>query len=99
MRAVKTVFWIVVAIALIAVAYANPKTADVQIWPGLIWEPPTWALVIGALAIGFFPTWLILSTHRWRLARRITSLEASLAVHSHTINTHADPVVVPDEIR
>ena len=99
MRAVKTIIWLVIAVLLVAFAYANPDVANVHIWPGLVWSPPTWALVIGALAIGFAPTWLIQSATRWRLARRIASLEATLAAQSHAINTRApvDHGVIPGD--
>ncbi len=99
MRAVKTVFWVVIAALLLAFAYANPDVANVHIWPGLVWSPPTWALVIGALAIGFVPTWLIHSAARWRLARRISTLEATLAAQAHALNTHTpvDHSVIPGD--
>lgn len=97
MRAFKTVFWVLIAALLIAFAYANPDVASVHIWPGLVWTPPTWALVIGTLAIGFVPTWLIQSTTRWRLARRIASLEATLAAQSHALNTKPPVDAIPGD--
>lgn len=104
MRVLKTILWLLIAAVLIAFTYANPDAVAVHIWPGLIWETRAPGLVIGALAIGFVPTWLILSASRWRLVRRIATLEATLAVQSHTMNTHAqaavsDPIASPGEIR
>ncbi len=82
MRALKTVFWLLVLAGLFAFTYGNPDTIAVHIWPGLIWETRAPALVIGALVIGWLPTWLVHRTTRWRLARRIATLEATLAAQA-----------------
>jgi hypothetical protein len=42
------------------------------------------ALVIGAFALGLVPMWFLYRATRWRLTRRITTLETSL-------NTRAAP--------
>ncbi len=79
MRTLTTGCWIVLFVALLAFTYANPETVAVHIWPGLIWETRAPALVIGALLLGFVPTSLAGRAARWRLARRVAALEASLA--------------------
>jgi hypothetical protein len=86
MRVAKTLFWLLFAVILIAFTYANPDPVAVHIWPGLIWETRAPGLVIGGLAIGFVPTWLIASATRWRLTRRIASLEATLAAQAQAAN-------------
>lgn len=88
MNALKTVYWIVVVTLLLAFIYGNPDPVAVHIWPGLIWETKAWALVVGSLLIGFVPTSLMLRATRWRLARRIATLEATLAAQAHAL-THA----------
>ncbi len=107
MRAMKTLLWLVVAAVLIGFTYANPDPIAVRIWPGLIWETRAPGLVIGALAIGFIPTWLILRATRWRLTRRIATLEAMLASQTPMIDPvgtayrPADPVTpaMPQDYR
>ncbi len=102
MRTIKTIIWVLTIALLLAFIYLNPDRITVHITPGangIVAETPAWALVVATLLIGFVPTWLVGSAQRWRLARRIASLEASLSVQSHTINTHAEPIVAPDEIR
>ncbi|KUR74082.1 LapA family protein [Novosphingobium sp. FSW06-99] len=88
MNALKTVYWIAVATLLLAFIYGNPDPVAVHIWPGLIWETKSWALVVGSLLIGFVPTSLMLRATRWRLTRRIATLEATLAAQAHAL-THA----------
>jgi hypothetical protein len=87
MRALKTVFWILVVVALFAFTYGNSDPIAVHIWPGLIWETKAPALVIGALLIGFVPTSLMLRATRWSMGRRIATLEATLAAQAHAL-TH-----------
>jgi hypothetical protein len=108
MRALKTGFWLLLAAGLIAFTYANPDAIAVHIWPGLIWETRAPGLVIGALAIGFLPTWLIHRTTRWRLSRRIATLEATLAAQAYaaanalgttTTDAGGEPHDAPDETR
>lgn len=79
MRAIRTISLALLLIAGLAFAYANPAPVAVRIWPGLVWEPPVWALATGALLLGWIPTSLVNRAARWRLSRRIASLEASLA--------------------
>ncbi len=90
MRALKTGLWLLLTLVLVAFTYANPDPVAVHIWPGLIWETKAPALVIGALMIGFVPTWLMLRTTRWRLSRRIASLESTLAAQAHALNHAAE---------
>ncbi len=98
MRALKSGFWVLIVVALFAFTYANPEPVAVHIWPGLIWETKAPALVIGSLLIGFVPTSLMLRATRWRMARRIATLEATLTAQAHALthsasgpSTGADP--------
>jgi len=90
MRALKTVFWVLVVVALFAFTYANADPIAVHIWPGLIWETKAPALVIGALLIGFVPTSLMLRATRWRMSRRISTLEATLAAQTYALTHPAE---------
>jgi hypothetical protein len=98
MGALKTGFWIVVVAVLLAFIYGNPDPVAVHIWPGLIWETKSWALVIGSLLIGFVPTSLMLRATRWRLARRIATLEATLAAQAHALTHVAEQAARNEEI-
>jgi len=97
MRALKTCFWVVIVALLFAFTYGNPDPVAVHIWPGLIWETRAPALVIGALLLGFVPTSLILRATRWRLSRRIATLETTVAAQAHALNHTAETAVPKDE--
>ena len=87
MRALKTVFWILVVVALFAFTYANDSYITIHLWPGISVDTKPWVLVIVALLIGFVPTSLMLRATRWSMGRRIANLEATLAAQAHAL-TH-----------
>jgi uncharacterized integral membrane protein len=97
MRALKTGFWVLIVVALFAFTYGNSDPIAVHIWPGLIWETKAPALVIGALLIGFVPTSLMLRATRWRLSRRISTLEATLAAQAYALTHGAEQTSHADE--
>ena len=79
MQILRTVLWVLLAVVLVVFALYNGNLVEVQVWPTLIWEPPLAALTIMAFLLGLVPMWLVHRTVRWRLKRRIASLEMSLA--------------------
>lgn len=86
MRVLKTGFWVLVVAALLAFAYANDDRVTVHFPGSLSVDTKMWALVIGALLIGFVPSSLMHRTTRWRLSRRIATLEATLAAQAQAAN-------------
>jgi len=78
MRMLRTIFWIVVVAVLAAFTAANWQPVEVRIWEGLLLETRLPVLVIMAFLLGLVPTWLLYRATRWRLMRRIASLETSL---------------------
>ncbi|WP_068074212.1 LapA family protein [Novosphingobium lentum] len=78
MQVVRTIVWVLVAVVLAAFTLANWQPVTVHIWQGLVLETKLPALVIGAFGLGLLPSWLLYRTTRWRLGRRIMSLENSL---------------------
>ena len=79
MQFIKTLFWVVLAVVLVVFAANNWSPTSVLIWEDLRIDTKLPVLVIGAFLIGFLPLYLIYRTTKWRLRRRIRSLEASQA--------------------
>ena len=90
MAIVRTIFWVLVAVALVLFAINNWQPVEVRIWNSLILETKLPALVIGAFLLGLVPMWALHRTTRWRHRRRIAGLEATLA-RPNTIS----PIVQP----
>ncbi|WP_338468067.1 DUF1049 domain-containing protein [Novosphingobium sp. ZN18A2] len=79
MQIIRTIVWIVIAVALALFTLANWQTVEVRIWEGLVLETKLPALVIVAFLLGLLPTWALHKVTRWRMKRRISSLENTIA--------------------
>lgn len=95
MQIIRTIVWVVIALALALFTLANWQTVEVTIWDGLVLETKLPALVIAAFLLGLVPTWLLHKLTRWRLGRRISSLESTLAAQAPAVplatSTQLDP--------
>ena len=79
MAIVRTIFWVLLAVALMLFAINNWQPVEVRVWATLVLETKLPALVIGAFLLGLVPMWALYRTTRWRLKRRIAGLEAMIA--------------------
>lgn len=77
MQFIKTLFWVILAVILVVFAVNNWTLASVQIWGDVRIDTKLPVLVIGAFLLGFVPLWLIHRTTKWRLNRRIKTLEVA----------------------
>ena len=84
MQALRTIVWIVVTAILVAFIAMNWEKAPVNLWPlsegYLLFEWPVGVLALVFFLLGAVPVWLLHRMARWRLERRIASLENSLRV-------------------
>ncbi|MDQ8755083.1 hypothetical protein RCO27_02470 [Sphingosinicella sp. LHD-64] len=93
MQFLKTLFWVIVAVAVVLFASSNWETiATVNLWSGLQADIKLPVLTIGAFLLGFLPTFLIYRTRIWGLKRR---LETQGQVHVANAPA-ARPAPVPD---
>jgi putative membrane protein len=76
MQIVRTVFWVVLTAALVAFISINWNAAPVNLWPigggYLHFEWP----------VGLLPMWLFAKAGKWRLKRRIGTLENSVRANA-----------------
>lgn len=75
MQIVRTVLWVLLLMALMVFSFFNWKPVEVTIWDNLILETKVPALVIVSFLLGMIPTWLLHRGTKWRLSRRIKTLE------------------------
>lgn len=78
MQFLKTLFWVILAVALVLFAHANWNMVTIDLWGNLQADVKLPVLVIGAFLLGFLPTFLIYRARLWALRRR---LEAQLQAH------------------
>lgn len=77
MQFIKTLFWVILAVILVVFAVNNWSPTSVLIWEEIRIDTKLPVLVIGAFLLGFVPLWLIHRASKWRLNRRIKTLEAA----------------------
>lgn len=90
MRTLQTGLWVWLVVMLFGFAYLNGDKVTIHLWPDVSADTKIWFLVIGSMLLGFVPTWLMLRTTQWRMARRISTLEATLAAQSHALTQAAE---------
>ncbi|MCJ2181364.1 LapA family protein [Novosphingobium sp. 1949] len=87
MKAVRTLTWILVTAILVAFIAMNWTKVAVNFWPlddgnYIHFEWPVGFVAFFFFLLGTVPVWLYFRAVRWRLNRRITSLENSLRATS-----------------
>lgn len=94
MQFIKTLFWVVLAVVLVVFAVNNWSPVSVIIWEDIRADTKLPVLVIGAFLLGFLPLWLLHRTQKWRLTRRIRTLEEA-ARPKTTVTPTPVPVAKP----
>lgn len=82
MKLFRTIAWLLMLAVLLVFTVANwgQPPVTVRIWENLVVETKMPAIVVISLLIGFVPMWLYHRAARWRMQRRMQSLEASARV-------------------
>jgi putative membrane protein len=95
---VRIVLWVVLLFALLVFSWANwDSRISVQIWDELIVETNAPALMIVSFLLGFVPLWLLHRTSRWRLNRRVRSLEKAIRDSSGPAPSSSTQPLQPDD--
>ena len=79
MQFLKTLFWVLIAVAAMLFAFNNWSMVTLNLWGGLQLDTRLPVLLFGAFLIGLVPAMLIHRATRWSLKRRITTMEKALA--------------------
>lgn len=93
MQVVRTIVWVLLLAALLVFSAFNWTPVEVKIWQGLVLETKIPALVIVSFLLGLLPMWLLYQGSKWRLHRRISSLET--AHRTAVANTETPPPPMP----
>lgn len=89
MQVVRTIVWVLLLAVLLVFSAFNWAPVEVKIWQGLVLETKIPALVVASFLLGLLPMWLLHQGSKWRLNRRISSLE--MAHRSAVANAAAAP--------
>ncbi len=91
MQLFRTILWVVILAALLAFSFFNWREVEVTIWENLVLETKVPALVIVSFLLGLIPMWMIHRGAKWRLNRRISSLEAAAESQRRLATPSATP--------
>lgn len=88
MQFVKTLLWIVLALAVALFAIRNGAPVTVNLWSDLQMVTPLWVVVILSFLAGLLPVLALHRTARWRWRRRLEQAErAAVAIDTPEIQT------------
>lgn len=102
MQIIRTITWIVLTAILVGFVVMNwGQKVPVNFWPQdsgtpLHFDWPVAIVALFFLLIGFVPMWIYARAIRWRLSRRIATLENAMRAVMPTETAapaHTDPVV------
>ncbi len=80
MQIVRTILWVLLFAGLMFFSFFNWNEVEVQIWTNMVLETKVPALVIVSFLLGMVPTWLLHRGTKWRLTKRIKTLEAAARI-------------------
>ncbi len=97
MQFLKTLFWVVLAVAAVVFAMRNWTPVSVSLWGGLLVDAKLPVLIYGAFLLGLLPAYAWHRAARWRLQRRIDSHERALAgiVEAAPVAPVVEPMLEP----
>lgn len=75
MQFLKTLLWVLVAVAVALFASRNWFPVTLSLWGDIQADVKLPALLFLVFLLGFLPTWLTMRARRWALERRIEALE------------------------
>ncbi len=101
MQIIRTILWVLITALLVAFIAMNWTKVPVNIWPmddgnylHLQW--PVGVIALAFFALGAIPMWVVHRAGRWRLERRIHSLENTIsATSAPAAVAPADPALAP----
>lgn len=93
MHFLRTLFWVIIAVALLIFAAQNNKAVTVNLWGGLQADIKLWLLVIAPFLLGFLPTWIFHRVSLWQRRRHEgeASRRAMESPGAHAVETPPQP--------
>lgn len=100
MQFLRTAFWVILAVAIALFCKANNQPMQVKIWGDIVWETRIWFPIVLAFLLGALPLWLVGRATKWRLKRKLDSVEKALVAATVTAvapGAPAAPVLTPTD--
>lgn len=78
MQFLKTLFWVIIAVAAVVFSYRNWTPTTVHLWGGLEADTKLPVLMLIAFLIGFLPWFILHKATRWQLKRKLEAAHRAL---------------------
>ena len=91
MHFLRTIFWVLVAVAVALFAKANWNPVTVKLWGDLVAEVKLPLLLVVGFLVGWLPTWLIMRARLWGMKRRVEAYERNQATALAATPAVAEP--------
>jgi lipopolysaccharide assembly protein A len=78
MSFLKTLFWVILLVGFTIFAINNWQPVSLRLWAGLWLDSKLPAIIAASFLIGFLPLYIWHRSMRYRLNRRIASLESAV---------------------
>jgi lipopolysaccharide assembly protein A len=75
MQFLKTLFWVLLAVAIALFASRNWTDATLNLWGDIQADIKIPILLLIVFLLGFVPTWLIMRARIWTLRRRLEAID------------------------
>jgi lipopolysaccharide assembly protein A len=79
MRFLKTIFWILVLVAIILFSSRNWTPVTVNLWGGLVLDTVLPVITLAAFLLGLLPAFILHKATRWSLNRKLESAHRSIS--------------------
>lgn len=100
MNIIRTAVWVTITAILVAFVAMNWDKAPVNFWPiengYLHFDWPVGFIALMFFGLGLLPMWLLHRASRWRLARKINTLESSLLQAAGMPTQPSSTLVTPE---
>lgn len=98
MQFLKTLFWVTIAVCAAIFSFNNWSPVTINLWNGLQLDTRLPLLLAAAFLFGLLPMLLLHRTTRWRLRRKIETMERALTdirVAAEQAPTSSRPAIPP----
>jgi len=78
MQFLKTLFWIMLTVIAVAFAFKNWTSVELLLWGNIVIDVKLPILLLAAFLIGLVPMYILHRATRWRLRRKLETVQRAL---------------------
>lgn len=79
MQFLRTIFWVILAVTAVIFSVSNWTAVTINLWGEVQVDSKLPVLLFGAFLLGLVPTLILHRATRWRLKRKLDTIERALA--------------------